>query len=71
MSFAICQVELIHVILFYRDSSDTDDNAVRSLLHLKNSANPPDYVSDSNDSEKSIVVPISIPFETRSVQKHE
>ncbi|XP_065943595.1 uncharacterized protein [Magallana gigas] len=46
-------------------SSDTDDNAVCSLLHLKDSSNPSDYVSDSNDSEKSIDVPISIPFETR------
>ncbi|XP_065943822.1 dentin sialophosphoprotein-like [Magallana gigas] len=50
-------------------SSDTDENAVRSLLHVKDSSNPPDYVSDSNDSEKSIVVPISIPLETITVQK--
>ncbi|XP_052680322.1 uncharacterized protein LOC128161127 [Crassostrea angulata] len=50
-------------------ASDTDDNAVHSLLHLKDSSNPPDYVSDSNDSERSIVVPISIPLETITVQK--
>jgi hypothetical protein len=61
----------INAIPFYRGSSDTDDNAVCSLLHLKDSSHPSDYVSDSNDSEKSIDVPISIPFETRYVQKQE
>lgn len=61
----------INAILFYRDSSYTDENAVRSLLHIKDSGNPPDFVSDSNDSGKSIDVPIYIPFETRSIQKQE
>lgn len=50
----------INVIFFYRGFSDIDDNVVYFLLYLKDLFNFFDYVSDSNDFERSIVVLIFI-----------